>query len=124
MYLPYVIKFNAKDPVAASRYAEIARFVGLSGASEQALINSLCDKINDFNVYDDGNRLVSSTDALGNTTIYSYDPCKNAWTVAGQNSIGIATAPAVKVMGPVFIISGETHPGVRTPVISTLNHSK
>ena len=50
MYLPYVIKFNAKDPVAASRYAEIARFVGLSGASEQALINSLCDKINDFNV--------------------------------------------------------------------------
>jgi N-acetylneuraminic acid mutarotase len=59
-----------------------------------------------------------------NTTIYSYDPCRNAWTVAGQNSIGIATAPAVKVMGTVFIISGETHPGVRTPVISTLNLSK
>ena len=59
-----------------------------------------------------------------NTTIYSYDPCRNAWTVAGQNSIGIATAPAVKVMGTIFIISGETHPGVRTPVISTLNLSK
>ena len=49
MYLPYVIKYNAKDPVAAKRYAEIARFVGL-GASEKALINSLCEKINEFNV--------------------------------------------------------------------------
>ena len=49
MYLPYVIKYNAKDPVAAKRYAEIARFVGLSGASEKALINSLCEKINAFN---------------------------------------------------------------------------
>ena len=47
MYLPYVIKYNAKDPVAAKRYA---RFVGLGGASEKALINSLCEKINEFNV--------------------------------------------------------------------------
>lgn len=50
MYLPYVIKYNAKDPVAAKRYAEIARKTGLVGASEQALINSLCAKINEFNV--------------------------------------------------------------------------
>lgn len=50
MYLPYVIKYNAKDPVAAKRYAEIARFVGFGGASEKALINSLCEKINEFNV--------------------------------------------------------------------------
>lgn len=50
MYLPYVIKYNAKDPVAAKRYAEIAGFVGLGGASEKALINSLCEKINEFNV--------------------------------------------------------------------------
>lgn len=50
MYLPYVIKYNAKDPVAAKRYAEIAKFVGLPGASEKALINSLCEKINEFNV--------------------------------------------------------------------------
>ena len=50
MYLPYVIKYNAKDPVVAKRYAEIARFVGLGGASEKALINSLCEKINEFNV--------------------------------------------------------------------------
>ncbi|MCI8835245.1 MAG: iron-containing alcohol dehydrogenase [Ruminococcus sp.] len=50
MYLPYVIQYNAKDPVAAKRYAEIARKVGLQGASEKALINSLCEKIDDFNV--------------------------------------------------------------------------
>ena len=50
MYLPYVIKYNAKDPVAAKRYAEIARKVGLEGASEKALINSLCKKIDELNV--------------------------------------------------------------------------
>ena len=50
MYLPYVIKYNAKDPVAAKRYAEIARRTGLEGVSEKALINSLCKKINEMNV--------------------------------------------------------------------------
>lgn len=50
MYLPYVIRYNAKNPIAAKRYAEIARRVGLAGASEGALINSLCEKIQDFNV--------------------------------------------------------------------------
>lgn len=56
-----------------------------------------------------------------NTAIYCFNPHTGSWTLAGQNSIGIATAPAVKVMGSVYIISGETHPGVRTPVISTIN---
>ena len=50
IYLPYVIKYNAKDPVAAKRYAEVARRMGLPGASEKALINSLVEKIDDFNV--------------------------------------------------------------------------
>lgn len=50
IYLPYVIKYNAKDPVAAKRYAEIARRMGLAGTSEKALINSLCEKIDEFNV--------------------------------------------------------------------------
>ena len=50
MYLPYVIKYNSRDAVAAHRYAEIARRMGLAGTSEQALINSLCEKIDDFNV--------------------------------------------------------------------------
>ena len=31
IYLPYVIKYNAKDPAAAKRYAEIARRMGLGG---------------------------------------------------------------------------------------------
>ena len=50
IYLPYVIAYNAKDPVAAGRYAEIARRMGLPGTSEKALINSLREKINEFNV--------------------------------------------------------------------------
>lgn len=50
IYLPYVIKYNAKDPVAAKRYAEVARRMGLPGTSEKALINSLVEKIDDFNV--------------------------------------------------------------------------
>ena len=49
IYLPYVIRYNAKDTVAAERYAEIARRMGLEGRSRQALINSLCAKINEFN---------------------------------------------------------------------------
>ena len=49
MYLPYVIKYNAKDPVASSRYAEIAKRVGLSGLSEKSLINALIKKIECFN---------------------------------------------------------------------------
>ncbi len=50
IYLPYVIKYNAHDKVAAGRYAEIARRMGLAGTSEKALINSLCAKIDEFNV--------------------------------------------------------------------------
>jgi alcohol dehydrogenase class IV len=37
MYLPKVIKFNAKDETAAKRYAEIAAFIGLE-PSVEALI--------------------------------------------------------------------------------------
>ena len=33
IYLPYVIQYNAKDTVAADRYAEIARRMGLEGRS-------------------------------------------------------------------------------------------
>ena len=49
IYLPYVIQYNAKNPEAAERYAEIARRMGLDGNSRQALINSLRKKIQDFN---------------------------------------------------------------------------
>ena len=50
IYLPYVIRYNAKNPAAAERYAEIARRMGLEGICQQALINSLCEKIDEFNV--------------------------------------------------------------------------
>ena len=49
IYLPYVIQYNAHVPTAMRDYAEIARRIGLPGTSEQALVNSLCEKINDFN---------------------------------------------------------------------------
>ena len=48
IYLPYVIKFNAKAD--ASRYADIARFVGLTGANDEELVEKLCAKIDDYNV--------------------------------------------------------------------------
>ncbi|MGN0596455.1 MAG: iron-containing alcohol dehydrogenase [Ruminiclostridium sp.] len=48
IYLPYVIKYNSKT--AMHRYAEIARYVGLPGNSDKALTDSLCAKIDEFNV--------------------------------------------------------------------------
>ncbi len=50
IYLPYVIKFNAKDPTALSRYAYIARFAGIEGSTEEELANNLCEKIGALNV--------------------------------------------------------------------------
>lgn len=50
IYLPYVIKYNAHEPEAKRRYADIARRIGLGGTSEESQVNALCDMINDFNV--------------------------------------------------------------------------
>lgn len=50
MYLPYVIQYNAKDPVANARYADIARSLKLSGTTDAELTQALCDAINAFNV--------------------------------------------------------------------------
>ena len=47
IYLPYVIKFNAKT--AAARYAEIARSIGLTGSSDMELTLALCEKIDSYN---------------------------------------------------------------------------
>ena len=38
MYLPKVIKYNAKNPEAAERYAQIAKFIGLEGQSNVELV--------------------------------------------------------------------------------------
>ncbi len=49
IYLPYVIKYNAHESEAMSRYADIARRVGLGGTSEKAQVNALIAKIEEFN---------------------------------------------------------------------------
>lgn len=48
MYLPYVIKYNAKNETAAKRYAEIAASIGITGSTEEA-INGLCERIVELN---------------------------------------------------------------------------
>lgn len=47
VYLPYVIQFNAKE--AESRYADIARYVGLTGENDAALTKALIEKIRAYN---------------------------------------------------------------------------
>ena len=49
IYLPYVIQFNAHEPEAKRRYADIARRIGLGGTSEESQVNALCDMIHAFN---------------------------------------------------------------------------
>ena len=41
MYLPKVIKYNSKNAETAERYAEIASFIGLSGATTEGKVDAL-----------------------------------------------------------------------------------
>lgn len=50
IYLPQVIRFNAKDERAAKRYAEIATSVGLAGSTQEESIAKLIKSIEDCNV--------------------------------------------------------------------------
>ncbi len=49
MYLPKVIKFNAQDPEALRRYAQIARFIGLEGTDEASYTVGLIQEIKRMN---------------------------------------------------------------------------
>ncbi len=49
MYLPKVIQFNAKNPEAAERYAQIARFMGLEGACTDCLVKALVKELREMN---------------------------------------------------------------------------
>lgn len=49
MYLPKIIKYNAKNEEAAVRYAEIAAFIGLKGDSTDSLVNALITEIKSMN---------------------------------------------------------------------------
>ena len=49
MYLPKVIKFNAKNADAAERYAEIARFIDLPGNTTEELVDALIAELREMN---------------------------------------------------------------------------
>ena len=49
--------------------------------------------------------------------VYSYTPSTGEWKLVGELPIGVATMPAVVMGSVICTISGETHPGVRTPLI-------
>lgn len=49
MYLPRVIQFNAKDATAAERYADIARFIDLTGDTTEELVVALVAEIKKMN---------------------------------------------------------------------------
>lgn len=49
MYLPKVIRFNAKEPAAAERYAKIAKFLGLAGTTTDELVAALIAHIQEMN---------------------------------------------------------------------------
>lgn len=49
MYLPKVIRFNAKEREAEKRYAQIAAFLGLKGENDGELVNALAQEIQAMN---------------------------------------------------------------------------
>ena len=49
MYLPKVIKYNSKEPAAAARYAKIARFINLTGNTDEELTDALIARIREMN---------------------------------------------------------------------------
>lgn len=49
MYLPKVIKYNSKNEEAANRYAEIASFIGLFGATTEEKVDSLIAELRSMN---------------------------------------------------------------------------
>ena len=49
MYLPKVIQYNAKNPEAAARYAEIASFIGLGGDTTEAKVAALVAELRSMN---------------------------------------------------------------------------
>lgn len=59
-----------------------------------------------------------------NFTVYSFAPGTLQWTKEGANATGVATCPAVQWDDSIYIISGETHPGIRTPLISNIQITK
>ncbi len=49
MYLPKVIKFNSKVPETAKRYAKIANYMGITGGSDEELVDKLIAEVRKMN---------------------------------------------------------------------------
>lgn len=47
MYLPYIIRYNAKNGL--ERYSDIARAAKIQGSSDEELVDGLCEKISEYN---------------------------------------------------------------------------
>lgn len=56
--------------------------------------------------------------------VYSFTPSTGEWRKEGELRQGVATLPAVWADGIIYTVSGETHPGVRTPVINAFSVEK
>ena len=63
-----------------------------------------------------GNSPDPSRPVMQSRDILAYDIVKDEWSRLGEWPAGIATAPAVTRGNEIITISGETAPGVRTPV--------
>ena len=48
IYLPYVIQYNAKDPGAKKKYVELAKYVGVTGATDDELVNGYIEKVREL----------------------------------------------------------------------------
>lgn len=57
-------------------------------------------------------------------SVYSFTPATGEWRKEGELHQGVATLPAILADGVIYAISGETHPGVRTPVIEAFSVEK
>jgi alcohol dehydrogenase class IV len=49
LLLPYVIRYNMKDPAAMRYYANIARRMGFDGLTEKIMVNSLIESVDKLN---------------------------------------------------------------------------
>lgn len=52
--------------------------------------------------------------------VYRYEPDTDSWQPVGENTLGVATAPAVLIGNIAYTVSGEIRPAVRTPLISAV----
>lgn len=95
MYLPKVIKFNAKDENAKVRYAQIASFLGLTGKDNDELVEKLIDKIVSFNKslnipscikdYDDG--IIDEQEFLGKISDVAALAISDACTLSNPRKV-------------------------------------